>query len=228
MDSRETAGIRETLMAFEAYPAQTYSSIDLNRLTLFTLDLLQRKAIPATLANVTVAVYRLFPLRFALEGFEYPDSNRVNRALNLQLGPKYRNWVVGYSGGRGRDRGFELTATGRAVLEQTNGLLEPSTRCTGGVPGDDQHDENELLLVQDSELFLRYSRGSREPAEPRLVYDMLQVLPYTPKDAVLRRVRLLKGIADASLRQDLLEFLDWVLSSHPSAFTPGKNRVIRR
>jgi hypothetical protein len=63
-----------------AYSESLYSSIDLNRLASFTIHWLKERRIPMTFENIVVASFRMFPVKFALEGYsEYPDAARINR-----------------------------------------------------------------------------------------------------------------------------------------------------
>src|SRR3989454_11226835 len=102
-------------MDLKPYPLDQYGNIDLNRLTVFTIYLLNKRDIPTTLENIGVANFRMFPRRFAMVGFpDYPDVTRVNRAL-LQLRPKYRNWAMGNA-----KLGWHLTVAGE---EEAKALL---------------------------------------------------------------------------------------------------------
>src|SRR2546426_9038495 len=102
-------------MDLKPYPLDQYGNIDLNRLTVFTIYLLNKRDIPTTLENIGVANFRMFPRRFAMVGFpDYPDVTRVNRAL-LQLRPKYRNWAMGNA-----KLGWQLTVAGE---EEAKALL---------------------------------------------------------------------------------------------------------
>src|SRR4051812_31232242 len=85
----------EAILSLPNYPEESYDSIDLNRLTVFTIAFLRKRNFATSIEHIAVADFRMFPKRFAMIGFpEFPDISRVNRAL-LQLRPKYRNWATG-------------------------------------------------------------------------------------------------------------------------------------
>ena len=96
------------------FDERTYEGISLNQLATYTIDLLTKKGFPITFETLTVALFKMFPKKFCLYGFEeYPDAARVNRSL-LQLRPKYRNWALGDT-----KKGYVLTSQGREIAEIT-------------------------------------------------------------------------------------------------------------
>jgi len=188
-----------------AFEPSRYEGLDLNRLVVFTLGWLRNQGLPPTFENVSVAAFRLFPLKFALRGYDHPDSNRVNRAL-LQLGPKYRNWAVGSTG-----TGFSLTPLGEAILREAGqrvagGAREPLAKPeSAGYTWDPAGEISDLKKTEAYERF-------RDAGTARLsiddVWHALGAFRYTPKEAIRERFVSLKSIAAAAGDTDALAFLD--------------------
>ena len=201
-------------MGLKPYPLDRYGNIDLNRLTVFTIYLLNQLDIPTTLENIGVANFRMFPRRFAMVGFpDYPDVTRVNRAL-LQLRPKYRNWAMGNA-----KLGWQLTVAGeeeaKALLRKLgdNGVAgvgasagdveaEPSGRSKRTV-----HAEETTDRVRASPLFAKYREGWKD-VDPLEVYDVLEAYTHTPPDALRHRLKRMRNAATSAGDQEVVTFLD--------------------
>ncbi len=190
-----------------AYPGPFYSSIDLNRLASFTIHWLQEHRVPMTFENIVVAAFRMFPTKFALEGYaEYPDAARINRAL-LQLQPKYRNWARGSV-----QKGFVLTESGLAEVQRVNDILnaekapqlEVKRRQVKPRTMDLTRD---LGTIVDSTLFLKWRENKLAEATALELLDMLQAFAYTPARALKERIATLENAALQVGRDDIVSFL---------------------
>jgi hypothetical protein len=191
-----------------------YASVDLNRLTAFTISLLNELDVPTTLENIAVANFRMFPKRFAMVGYpEYPDIARVSRAL-LQLRPKYRNWATGKT-----KLGWQLTNAGvaeaRVIREK---LADNSTSDDRLVPSDLEaegggknrrtiHPEDTTIRIRSSPLFLKYTQGWKE-VDPLEVFDVLEAYTHTPADALRHKLRRMRSAAASVGDKQVVEFLD--------------------
>jgi hypothetical protein len=194
--------------SFEPYVESTYVDVDLTGLAAFAIKRLHELKIPTTFENVVVALYRLFPGKFSLAGFDnYPDAARVGRSL-LQLGPKYRNWARGSV-----QKGFVLTDSGAAKAAQVARAL-----ATGQAPVPSQGRARaarprtmdlakEMDGIEQSSLFRKWREGRLSVAEPMEFFDLLGAYAYTPTAALKGRVRLLENAAKDLGREDILEFL---------------------
>lgn len=201
------------MMSLKPFPATQYAELDLNRLTVFTIDLLNELSVPTTLENIAVANFRMFPKRFAMVGFpDYPDIARVNRAL-LQLRPKYRNWAVGKT-----KLGWQLTPAGR---EESRALRRKLGKSPGDVkiaPADVEpeasgknkrtiYPEETVARLRESNLFSKY-RDHWRGVEPLEVFDVLEAYTHTPAAALRHKLRLLRSTASAAGSADIVEFLN--------------------
>lgn len=202
-----TDDIRGRLSTIESYPVDSYDGIDLNRLALFAIGWLRDERIPPTFENLVVVVFRMFPAKFALHGFDFPDANRVNRTL-LQLGPKYRNWA------RGSYRtGYALTPLGEVTLKEARRLIEspgemqPLRRRVrpGGYTWDPTADVVEL---RDTDAFRRFAAAGPQALNNEDVWNALHAFSYTPVDAVRNRLITLRDFASQASDPEAVAFVD--------------------
>jgi len=207
------------VLGLTPYAQDGYADLDYDRLALFGLSLLQEMGLPTTLANLSVALYRLFPARFSLSSYDFPDSSKVQQAF-LHLRPKYRNWVEGSP-----TRGLFITARGRSALDQTRRLLGQAVTSKDAPverrstpPPSDALVRRELAHIRTSELFRSHETGQPASLDSRLVYEMLGVLAYTPKPVVCRRMRTLQHMAELAQDEELKTFLGWVYRTYGRVF----------
>ncbi len=211
------------LDTLEPVPEDVYQILDLNRLVAYVIGVLQRQAIPSTFENVTVCAFRLFPVRFALEGYpQYPDAARVNRAL-LQLRPKYRNWAVGSV-----QKGFTLNQTGlnqAAIVEEairrSGPPASPGAHPRPGARPRTQDTMPELHHLLGSSLFRKWSEGSLGAATEIEFIDLLGAYSYTPPRALSNRVKYLREVALLHDRSDIARFLEDVSNRFRSLLHPA-------
>jgi hypothetical protein len=209
-------GSLEKIVAFEP---TNYESFDLNRLSSFTLDWLQKNRIPTTFENIVVAAFRMFPAKFALEGYsEYPDAARVNRAL-LQLGPKYRNWARGSV-----QKGFLLTESGlkevERVREALSGAGSPGpVKTRRAVKPRTMDLSGDMQSIEHSSLFAKWSAGLLAEGTILELLHMLNAYAYTPPRALRDRLASLENAATQIGRRDLLKFLEAVRAKFAQQLT---------
>jgi hypothetical protein len=193
-----------------------YQSFDLNRLVSFTIHWLQEQRIVTTFENIVVAAYRMFPEKFALEGYpEYPDAARANRAL-LQLGPKYRNWARGSV-----RKGFVLTASGLIEVDRVKGALlsakpPEQLKLKQRTAPRTLNLSEELLSIERSALYAKWSKGALSEGTTLDLLEMLSAYAYTPSRALRDRLAVLENTAKQLGRKDLLEFLESVYKKFSS------------
>ncbi len=193
-----------------------YSDIDLNRLTVYGLDLLNGMGIHLTFERICVALFKLFPKKFSMAEFDqFPDGTRVNRAL-LQLRPKYRNWVIGSI----KKGYFNLTSDGQEALDQAKILLErdPENIVMSSkarhTPDDKKRDIHLRFMrsIERSNLFSRYV-GDNNNGEPDWdLYDLLNASEETPPEILRANLLKFESYAKGLERHDILEFIAWVRS----------------
>lgn len=214
----------ELLSKLKPYDAALYEEIDLTGLTVFVLHFLQTNHVPTTFENVTVALFRLFPNKFALIGFpQYPDATRVNRSL-LQLRPKYRNWATGKV-----VTGFSLTESGLKKVEEVRRSLEgssakPSLHNLKMYPAKDDlgkrtlNLEKEIQYIERSPIFAKWRDGNLLQATTLEFLTMLEAYSYTPPKALRGRILYMNEVASQFGREDISKFLRDVRERFASKF----------
>lgn len=202
---------RREVVNFEPYPEHSYVNVDLTGLATFAIKRLQELGIPVTFENLVIALFKLFPTKFSLEGFdEYPDAARVGRTL-LQLGPKYRNWARGSV-----QKGFVLTEAGATkaamvgatLLSDATSTLPPSTKRQSVPRTMDL--TKEMTLIESSSLFQKWKAGKLNEGESIEFFDLLGAYAYTPARALRDRAHRLVNTARELGRADVSEFLNSV------------------
>jgi len=207
---------KQVLEALRPFAEASYKDLPLAHLAAHAIAVLQDASLPVTIENVTVALFRLFPVHFAMVGFPaYPDGNRVNRTV-LQLQPKYRNYATGSA-----KRGYSLTPLGRQTAEAVGQILSGSQPESGAQrPGAGNqaakrgegpprtiHDEDTLAGVRDSLLFQAYLRGNLEECVGVDFLGILGVFSHTPKAVVRRELKHLEESAERQGDRAIQEFL---------------------
>jgi hypothetical protein len=180
--------------------------------------------LPLTFEFITAVSFKLFPEKFALQGFEYPDSNRVNRGL-LQLGPKYRNWARGK-----HSTGWAFTREGEAALAETAAAVDQgaglrSRRAKADVrAGSYTLDlEAEVSAIHDTAAYKLFNE--RGPSGLRIddVWEVVGAFAYTPADAIRKRLRVLGRLASDARDDEATRFLDALTEVLKTANARGKH-----
>jgi len=205
------------------FSPETYRSIDNNRLAVYAIALLGENNLQVSQEAVIVALYLMFPEKFSLVGYtEYPDAERTNRTL-LQLGSKYRNWAIG-----NKQVGYSLNENGKLVLEQTKKLLESHEtiqQVKKRAPKKRTMDPDiQVKEIEGTALFKAYKEGKRNDLGEFAIWELLRAFPYTPKSALIERLRLMTESAKLSDRDDVLEFLKWVKTKFSDIFKEGRRQ----
>ncbi|MCP3681858.1 MAG: hypothetical protein GY861_04135 [bacterium] len=203
------------------YATSQYDSLDLNRLAVVAIWVLHNNDISTHFENLVVALYKMFPAKFALDGFpEYPDSSRIRRSL-LQLRPKYRNWAYEDSRrGRTTKKVFVLNQLGQEVANEARLLMQKSEYSGGKrvTPKLPPPLTDELKEIERSHLYEMYQLGETSSIDRHEVLDMLHAFPYTPAQVIKGTMKRLQQAAKDMNRQDITEFLKWVKSNYPELF----------
>jgi len=202
---------QDTLLKLQPYPVERYDSLDLNRLTVYVIDLLAEMNIPTTIENISVACFRLFPHKFHMIDYpQFPDLARANRAL-LQLRPKYRGWATGSV-----KRGFQLNSKGAEIVRQIKLQLNISDISQNGYEQRNKNREvgkasmdkkSYLTKIRESECYKKYCEKKEMRGLDFL--DMLNAYSHTPPEELRRSMKLIETIAKDLSDTEIVEFLNW-------------------
>ena len=207
---------------------EQYEKIDLNSLAAYTIHLLKNNNIYLNFENVAVALFLMFPKKFCMVGYEeFPDTNRINRTVNLQLRPKYQNLAFGDS-----KTGYSLTEKGKVVAEQTKRILESDERGLKLKKSEIKNTEYERTTnpkieiekrILSSSLYKKYCKNKNSEIEKVEIYEFLNASPYTSKDAIRSYYNYLKNLCKNSENMEALEFIIWLGKKASTIISGGKN-----
>jgi hypothetical protein len=212
-----------------AKPRTLYEEVPLVFLTAYSLYWLHEWKIRRTIEAIAVLNWRLFPVKFAMVGFdEYPDAFRTNRSL-LQMQPKYRNLLTGAA-----VKGFSLNERGLEKARELIGVFGAPTTESGAALGDARkaevpkkkprlarsiEPEREIARVKASKLFEKWKQGLMTDRDLIHVHALLGIFDHTPAPV---RARAMKDLLDAAAKigdEGALNFLSAIRQTFPEALT---------
>jgi len=213
MESTSSSRIDQICKAFDP---EIYRDITLNPLAAYAILMLDNAHIPTTIENISVALFKMFPLKFSLAGFsEYPDVARTNRVL-LHMTPKYENLLSGNG-----SKGYVLNEKGKnKAIEMMNALkdLRVGSKKDMKVKAPRYHFERESKRLRDSIAFRRFKEGQFDKMERWEIFDLLGTVSYTPNKALKQRIEdLIQEAIDAE-DQEIIDFLKSVRSRFSAIF----------
>ena len=200
---------KKILAGLKQLPAANYDGFDLDRLVVYTLFILEENKVPLYFDFIAVGLFRLFPRKFSMANFrQYPDTNRINKALRRLTDQKRKSWATGNI-----ENGFYLTDLGREMAKQvSNSLKNPLpkkgrklivvSKSRGKSPSDDIQD------IRISEAFKKWFAS--EEVNNHEFFAFLKAAPYTPKQLLIEHLKRLKVSATTTKDKEVLEFLSWL------------------
>lgn len=203
--------IRQVLDDLPRYPEQRFCNLSLNSWAVYAIYLLSKLGISATKETITIALFKMHPPKWSLVGFpNYPDSDRVNRAL-LQLRPKYRDWAYGDS-----QLGWTLTDKGRREAErmaqilEENGDAQTHTAQRNEARPRTRKLDQDLRDIERSRLHTLYSLGQGDEASHLDLWACFGSSGLTPPSALEEMRQGLARQAEILGKTEMVDFLRWV------------------
>ncbi|MEJ0072916.1 MAG: hypothetical protein WDN27_02400 [Candidatus Saccharibacteria bacterium] len=195
------------------YGPESYETISLAQLVAFCVDLLRKNEISTTFETLTVTAFKLFPVSFALVGFDqYPDAARVGRAL-LQARPKYQNLIVGDV-----HKGYRLTQKGEYSIKKATALIKGEHQASDKKKiARDRTFVGKVAVtkIEQSDLYKTWLADKETQTGLYDIWLFLEVAPYTEKRVVKEIVNDYKAAAEAADRKDISDFLNWLKTKYP-------------
>lgn len=208
-----TTDIKNVVLKLKAFPPKSYENIDLDRLVIYTLLVLEEKKVPLYFDFICVGLFKIFPRKFSLATFrQYPDAYRISNAIRRTTGAlsdqNKKRWATGSP-----EHGFYLTDTGRQIAEQVKRLLQNPqlqkiqqrstlTKTRGRSPSKD------IQEIRTSETFKKWS--TNQEINNHEFYAFLKAAPYTPKQLLTEHLKQLKSSATSVKDKEVLGFLSWL------------------
>ncbi len=200
---------KKTITSFKALPPKSYEKIDLDRLAVYVLCVLEKSKVPLYFDYIAVAMFRLFPKKFSMANFSrYPDTNRINKAIRRLTDQTRKSWATGSV-----ENGFNLTDLGRETGKQVLDLLNNPERQAGSRV---QHPTRsrgrspivEMGEIKNSETFRKWSED--EVISNYEFFAFLKATSYTPKPMLLEYIKKLKKAATTAGDDEVINFLKWL------------------
>lgn len=190
------------------FDARIYTAIPYDDLMMFALYSLKQKKLDATVENLVVECFTLFPERFGLPGYtnQYPDSAQVDKSwLRCRTD---KALITG-----DKARGFDLTSRGLEVVHRTQkrlGTKSINIKELLSVKGDRRTKTGRLVKQLEENLsFKKFKKdGSVEDMSDYqfcdLIYSTLDALPETRR----KNLQQLKDNVKDYNRKDMVSFLE--------------------
>jgi len=209
---------KKTVKNLKPYKEEQYKNVIQDQLAIFTMDLLEKKGIPLYFEYIGVALFKLFPKKFALITFkEFPDLYRISNMLRLHLRPSDRNWAVGNI-----KTNFSITPLGREFAKETERLLNnPECQKNIRTKKDEakriksiQGDVDEIL---DSSLFKKWRENKKEENKEEIsefeILSFLGVMSFTKMDVIQKRISRLRDICKNTKNSEAAVFINDIAKS---------------
>lgn len=199
---------KKTISNFKRFPVKSYERIDLDRLAVYAISVLEENKVPLYFDYIAVAMFRLFPKKFSMANFpQYPDTNRVSKTLRRLTDQKRKNWATGSV-----ENGFNLTDFGREigkqVLELLKNLKQQASRAQTQTRTRGRSATVETVEVKNSEVYKKWLE--KETISNYEFFSFLKATPYTPKSMLLDHLRKLKHAASTANDDKAVTFLEWL------------------
>ena len=201
---------KEQILTIKPLKIKHYEDFDLDRLAIYAMHFLEEKKVPLYFDYIASTLFKLFPAKFSMANFkQYPDTNRISKALRRLVDEKRRNWATGSI-----ENGFYITETGKEIAIQVgNLLLRPYTKSKRSLPvfrkSRGRSPKDDVEEIERSEVFQRWQQKNYKITD----YDILSFLKavsYTPKTVLLQYLNNLKQSATTIKDTKTVKFLQWV------------------
>ena len=200
---------KKTITALKPFAPKAYENVDLDRLAVYALCVLEQKKIPLYFDYASVALFRLFPRKFSMSNFsQYPDNNRINKALRRLTDQTRKSWATGTV-----ENGFSLTDLGREIGKQASEILknpdrQGSPKATPLKRSRGRSANVDASEIRDSETFKKWN--AKESITNYEFFAFLKATSYTPKPLLLVHLNRLKNSANNAKDKEVANFLSWL------------------
>lgn len=183
-----------------------YENIDLDRLTLIGVKMLENNGIEPTYENIVVTIFKLFPKRFSLFGFShYPDAKRIHDCL-WHCTYKTKMWLIGNA-----KSGFRLTNKGRYILEETEKNLKQKKFDQKYISEPVKRKEWYFInSIKNSSTFQKFLIGKKEEISNHEMRVALKATEKTSDETLFKNLNLLLIYAEKLEEKRVIEFLIFV------------------
>ena len=187
---------------------EDYMNIDLDRLVLYGVNVLEENHIEPTYEKTVVVVFKLFPKRFSLVGFSnYPDGKKVHDCL-WHCYYKTKMWLSGNV-----KSGFHLTKKGEYFLEETKKLITGEKKKKNYISKPVSRKEMFFISkLKKSNAFRKFLENYKSNISEDEIREVLISTKQTSKETLFHNLELLINYAESLQEKDVLDFLNFLKS----------------
>jgi len=195
---------RDRIIELAPMKEGTYVNVDLDHLMIYAMGQLSRMGVDLSFENAVVGVFRLFPKKFGLLGYqEYPDSDRVMNCLNRCVKPK--RWL------NGRPRqGFILNEKSNRFISEAEELINGAVQEKQKAFSKTRRKELILSEISKSQAYLKFKKGQGDLISESDLCSLLQGTLDSEKQILRDNLSSLKVFSRELEQNDINEFLSWI------------------
>lgn len=210
--------MNEKMKELKPFDSVRYDGIDLDRLVIYTMVILEKLSIELSLENIIVGAFKLFPRKFSLVGYhEFPDATRIEKALWRCKGNK-RQWIGGKT-----PHGYLITDKTKTIATQTESQLSNPALRKQKITSRMRRKESILKEVTSSPAYKKHMSGSDESITEADFCYLLQGTLDSSRETLRENLVLLKKFTEELEREEILKFLNW-LEQHFKNFLSNKGK----
>ncbi len=189
------------VLDFKPFNLINYKKMDLDRLTLVSINELLKKNIEPTYENIVAANYRLFPEKFALPNFpQYPDGKRIHDSL-FHMFYKSKKWLIGNI-----RSGFTISEKGYMELGVAYKRLGNEEHQTGK----GRVRRKELHILEETKKSTAYEKWLSGDKSKILKWEILDAVKSRTDGSAKTNIELRMKYAEAFEDKGIVDFLMFV------------------
>lgn len=184
----------------------------LEKLAAYAIKYLEDNDISTTWTNLVIAIYKLFPRKFAIsEDFiDFPNAERVNRTLMHLVPPKGRNYAIGSS-----KIDYVLTPLGREIAIEVGNTINKEAKIKNRkqevISAIKTTPMTSYTDVRESQEYKNYCVNKEFSVD--MVWTLYKVIPFTQQDKITKKLLSALRFAQECGDIDCIEFINKMLYS---------------
>lgn len=184
----------------------------LEKLAAYAIKYLNDNDIVTTWTNLVIAIYKLFPRRFAIsEDFiDFPNAERINRTLMHLVPPKGRNYAIGSS-----KIDYTLTPLGKSIADEVELVIMREAKVKNrkqevisSIKATPMTSYTEII---ESSEYKNYCK--RNDYSIDMIWTLYKVIPYTQQDKIIKKLNASLRYARENNDEQCIEFINKMIDS---------------
>lgn len=196
------------LKELKSFEKEKYDKIDLDRLVMYGVNLLEENGIDALFDDIVVLVFKLFPEKFALIRYPYyPDAKRVHDCL-WHCTYKGKQWLKGNP-----KSGFKVTDKGKEFVSEAKLALEGKLQLEGKNLKE-KADRKEVFfieLLEKSDAYKKFIGGNKEQISDYDIRSLLRVTRNAPKETAINNLKKYENFSKILHKTQFDAFFDFLI-----------------